>query len=145
MDRGAAVVVTALVGGLLALQAPINGNLGSVTGNIPAALISFLVGTIILAAIVMLSGRATSLGDVTTVPWYYLTGGLLGAVYVTVALTTVSTVGAGGIAAATICGQLTASVALDRIGAFGLDQEPITAARIGGVVLLLAGTALIIR
>ncbi len=137
--------MTAVVGGLLALQAPINSNLSDSTGKIPAALISFAVGTLVLAAIVILSGKAGSLGEVSGVPWYYLTGGLLGAVYVTVALISVSTIGAGGVAAATIAGQLTMSVAIDRIGAFGLEPEPITLGRVAGVVLLLAGTVLIVR
>jgi uncharacterized membrane protein YdcZ (DUF606 family) len=36
-------------------------------------------------------------------------------------------------------------VVLDRIGAFGLEEQPITAARVAGVGLLLAGTYLIVR
>lgn len=139
------MIVTAIVGGLLALQAPINANLGTSTGKLPAALVSFLVGTIILAAIVILSGKASGVAEVSGVPWYYLVGGVLGAIYVTVALISVSTIGAGGVAAATIAGQLTMSVVLDRIGAFGLDQEPITLSRALGVVLLLGGMVLIVR
>jgi len=145
LDRGAAVLATALIGGLLALQAPINSNLSDATGNFPAALISFLVGTVVLAAIVVLGGKAAGLGEAVHVPWYYLAGGVLGAIYVTAALVTVSVIGAGGVAAATIAGQLTASVLIDRLGAFGLEQEPITLSRIAGVVLLLGGTALIVR
>ena len=79
------------------------------------------------------------------VRWYYLLGGLLGAAYVANALVAVSSIGAGGVAAATITGQLTAAVVLDRIGAFGLDEVPVTPARIFGVVLLLAGTVLLVR
>ena len=50
------------------------------------------------------------------VPWYYLLGGVLGAAYVTIALIADSTIGAGGVAAATITGQLAAAVVIDRIG-----------------------------
>jgi transporter family-2 protein len=145
MDRGLAVVLTALVGGLLALQAPINAQLGKTTGNFPAALVSFLVGTIALAAIVVASGKAGDLGSTFDVRWYYLIGGLLGAVYVTMALVAVSSIGAGGVAAATITGQLTASVVLDRIGAFGLDEVPLSPERLIGVGLLLLGTVLVVR
>src|SRR5664279_2811779 len=90
MDRGLAVLLTVCAGGLVALQAPINAGLGKSTGSLPAALVSFAVGTVALAAIVVLTGKAggvTSTGDVS---WYYLVGGLLGAVYVTNALLTVS-------------------------------------------------------
>ena len=145
MDRGVAVLLTAAAGGLIAAQAPINAGLGKATGSMPAALVSFAVGSAALAVIVVLSGKAGGLSSTFDVSWYYLLGGFLGAIYVTNALIAVSVVGAGGVAAATITGQLTASVAIDRLGLFGLDQVPLTPERVVGVVLLLAGTVLIVR
>jgi bacterial/archaeal transporter family-2 protein len=145
MDRGLAVLLTAAVGGLIALQPPINAGLGRATGNLPAALVSFAVGTLLLAVIVALVGQAGGLSSTFDVRWYYLIGGLLGAGYVTVALIAVSSIGAGGVAAATVTGQLTAAVVIDRLGILGLEQTPFSAARIAGVVLLLAGTFLVVR
>ncbi|HYX78573.1 MAG TPA: DMT family transporter [Solirubrobacterales bacterium] len=145
MDRGVAVLVTALVGGLIALQAPINAELGRATGKIAAAVVSFAVGTLALALIVAASGEAGGLASSFDVRWYYLIGGLLGAAYVTVSLIAVSSIGAGGVAAATITGQLTAAVIIDRLGILGLSETPLSAARIAGVALLLAGTYLIVR
>lgn len=138
-------MLTALAGGLIALQAPINAGLGRATGSLPAALVSFLFGTVALAAIVVLSGKAGGLGSTFDVSWYYLLGGLLGAVYVANALIAVTAIGAGGVAAATITGQLAFSVAIDRLGLFGLDQVPLGPERVVGVFLLLAGTVLIVR
>ena len=145
MDRGLAVLLTALAGGLIALQAPINAGLGRSTGSIPAALVSFAIGTVALAGIVVLSGKAGGLGSTFDVSWYYLLGGLLGAIYVTNALIAVSAIGAGGVAAATITGQLIASVAIDRLGLFGLDEVSLSPERLLGIALLLAGTFLVIR
>ena len=145
MDRGLAVLLTAGAGGLIALQAPINAGLGKSTGSLPAALVSFAVGTIALAAIVVLSGKAGGLSSTFDVSWYYLLGGLLGAVYVANALIAVTAIGAGGVAAATITGQLTFSVLIDRFGLFGLDQVALSPERVAGIVLLLAGTVLIVR
>jgi len=145
MDRGLAVLTMALVGGCVALQAPINAGLGKSTGNFAAATISFAVGTVLLAAIVVLSGKTGGLSDVAHVEWYYLLGGALGAAYVFSALVLVGQIGAGPVAAATVTGQLTTSVILDRIGFLGLDKEPISPARLLGVLLLLAGTYLIVR
>jgi transporter family-2 protein len=145
MDRGFAVLIMAVVGGCIALQAPINAGLGKLTGNFAAATVSFAVGTLLLAAIVVLSGKAGGIGDAAHVQWYYLLGGALGAAYVFSALVLVSEIGAGAVAAATVTGQLTTSVLLDRIGFLGLDREPITASRIAGVGLLLAGTYLVVR
>ena len=145
MDRGLAVLLTALVGGVLALQAPINAGLGRATGQLPAALVSFTVGTVLLLVIVALTGNAGGLTSTFDVRWYYLAGGVLGAAYVTVALIAVKSIGAGGVAAATITGQLTAAVVIDRLGILGLEKTQFSAARTAGVVLLLAGTYLVVR
>ena len=145
MDRGVAVTLMAAVGGLIALQPAINAGLGRATGNIAAAFVSFAIGTVVLAAIVVIAGQASGLSSAFDVRWYYLLGGVLGAAYVFTALTTVSTIGAGGVAAATITGQLTLSVVIDRLGILGLDEQPITLERVAGVALLLAGTFLIVR
>ena len=145
MDRGLAVALTAAVGGILALQAPINAGLGRATGNLAAALVSFAVGTLVLVLVVAVSGEASGLGSTFDVRWYYLVGGLLGAAYVTTALITVRSIGAGGVAAATITGQLTAALVIDRLGLLGLERTPLTASRLLGVGLLLAGTYLLVR
>ncbi len=138
-------MATVVVGGLIALQAPINSGLGKVTGTFPAAAVSFIVGTLLLIAIVVVTGNLGNVTEATHVPVYLLIGGVLGAAYVTTVLLTVRTLGAGGVTAATVAGQLTMSVILDRIGFLDLDETPITAARIAGVLLLCAGTVLIVR
>jgi bacterial/archaeal transporter family-2 protein len=145
MDKGLAVFFMAIVGGLIALQAPVNAGLGKETGSFAAALVSFAIGTMVLAAIVVVSGKASGVAEAANVEWYYLIGGILGAAYVFTALVTVDSIGAGGVAAATVTGQLTASVVLDRLGVLGLDETPLTFERMLGVALLLAGTYLVVR
>lgn len=145
MDRGLAVTLTAAVGGLIALQAPVNAELGKATGNVAAALVSFIVGTLLLVLLVAFSGQADGLRNVFDLEWYYLIGGVLGVAYVYTVLVTVSSIGAGGVAAATITGQLTASVVIDRLGILGLEEQALSTERIAGVALLLAGTYLVVR
>jgi transporter family-2 protein len=140
-----AAIGTAVVGGLIALQAPINSGLGKTTGTFPAAAISFTVGTVVLVGIVIVSGDLGRVSGVTDVRLEYLIGGLLGAAYVTTVLITVRTLGAGGVTAATVAGQLTTAVVIDRLGILGLEGRPITLARVLGVLLLFAGTVLVIR
>ena len=77
------------------------------------------------------------------IPPLYLTGGLMGAVLVSVSLVTVRTLGAGGVVAATVSGQVVVSAILDRFGFLGLDRIGLTPARLLGFALLLAGTALV--
>ncbi len=145
MDRGVAVLLMAVVGGLIAAQPAVNAGLGRETGSLAAALISFAVGTLLLAGIVVVAGEAGGVSGAFDVRWYYLLGGVLGAAYVLTALIVVKTIGAGGVAAATITGQLTLSIVLDRLGVLGLEETPITWERMLGVGLLLAGTYLIVR
>ena len=146
MDKGAAVLLTVAAGGLIALQAPINSTLGKTIGTFPASSISFLIGTLALIAIALLVGGGYGrLGEVSNLSVVYLTGGVLGAIYVTTVLVTVRSLGAGGATAATIAGQLTMSVAIDRAGVLGLERQPLSAGRLLGVALLAAGTYLIVR
>jgi bacterial/archaeal transporter family-2 protein len=146
MDRGAAVVMTAFTGGLVALQAPINSMLGKAIGTWQAACVSFAIGTVALAIIASLAtgglGQVAGVRDVSLV---YLTGGLLGAAYVTSILVAVRTLGAGGVVAATIAGQLAVSVVVDHYGLIGVAKQPVSLARIAGIVLLGIGTYLVVR
>ena len=144
--KAIAVLATATAGGLVAMQAPINSGLGKTIGSLPAASFSFAIGLVALVGITLVSGEGFGrLGEVGGLSWYYLIGGLLGAVYVTTVLISVRTLGAGGVTAATIAGQLTLSVVLDQLGVLGLAQREITPARMVGVALLAAGVVLVVR
>ena len=146
MDRGAAVLLTAFTGGLVALQAPINSGLGRAVGTWQAAFLSFAIGTCALAIVASLAkGGMGGLSGVREVTVLYLTGGLLGAVYVTSILVTVRSLGAGGVVAATIAGQLAVSVVVDHFGLIGVAKQPVTLLRVLGIALLALGTYLVVR
>src|SRR3982751_4919019 len=144
MTKGIALLLSAFAGMLVAMQPPINSKLGHAAGTFAAATISFLVGTTVLFVIALASG-GTHLGGLRGVPWWYFLGGFIGAVFVASSLVTVRSLGAGGVVAATIAGQLTASVVIDRFGLLGLEQKPLTVARVAGMVLLAAGVLLVVR
>jgi bacterial/archaeal transporter family-2 protein len=146
VDRGLAVVLTAVVGGMLALQGPINSQLGKTIGTFQAAFFSFATGTIILAVIAGLArGGFGQIAEAKTLAPQYLIGGALGACYVSSVLVTVRTLGAGGIVAATVAGQLTMGALIDQFGLLGLDKDPISAMKAVGIVLLAVGTLLVVR
>jgi transporter family-2 protein len=146
VDKWVAVPLTALAGALVAMQAPINSTLGRNVGTFAAATISFATGTAVLLAIcVTVGGGLGDVDNVRNLPWYYLIGGALGAAYVTTALVTVRELGASGVTASVITGQLGMSVILDRAGALGLPEKAITVPRIIGVLLLTAGVFLVVR
>jgi transporter family-2 protein len=141
-----ALLLTVVAGGLIAMQAPINSMLGKSVGTFAAASVSFIVGTIALVVItVLVGGGFGDVGEARHLAWYYLFGGVLGAVYVTTALVAVRELGAGGVTAATIAGQLTLSLVIDQLGVLGVDERAITWDRVLGVLLLAVGTLLIVR
>jgi transporter family-2 protein len=148
MDRIVlATSTTVIAGGLVALQPPLNATLGGSIGSLPAAAVNFLVGTVCLVALALIFGGGFGdlrfIGDLR---WYYLIGGgLVGAAYVTTVLVTVRSLGAGGVAAATVAGQLTASILIDRAGILGLAERAITPGRLVGVAFLALGVVLIVR
>lgn len=148
MDKGVvAGLATVVAGGLVALQAPINSVLGRSVGSFAAASVNFVVGLVLLMLITLVFANGfADLGQGRGLAWYYwLGGGFVGAAYVATVLITVRELGAGGVTAATITGQLAASIAMDKAGVLGLPETPITASRVVGVVLLVAGTILVVR
>ena len=146
IGRGFAVALTVGAGVLVAMQAPINARLGKSLGTFQAASVSFLVGLVVLVAIASVSnGGLSTLPRSVHQPWWYLTGGLLGAAYVATVLVTVRTLGAGGVTAATIAGQLAMAVVIDQFGLLGVTRHPVNAARVLGLVLLAAGVFLVVR
>jgi transporter family-2 protein len=146
MSRGLAVLLGVGAGCLVGMQAPINSRLGKTVGSTEAATISFLVGTVALVLILLVvRGGVGNLGDVGRAPWWALVGGLLGAVYVSVALVAVRTLGASGLTAVVIAGQLLISVAIDRFGLLGIAKQQVGVSRVIGLVLLVAGVALVVR
>ena len=146
MSRGLAVFVGVGAGCLVGMQAPINSRLGKSVGSMQAATFSFLLGTLVLLVIAaFVRGGLGGLAHATRAPWWALVGGLLGAVYVSVALVAVRTLGASGLTAVVITGQLVISVVIDRFGLLGVARQAVGVQRIAGLLLLVAGVVLVVR
>jgi bacterial/archaeal transporter family-2 protein len=144
MERVLAVSATLAVGALIAFQPPVNSELGKHTSVLSAAFVSTAISAVVLTVIMAVAGEWGRLEGLRETPVAYMTGGLLGAVLVTVSLVTVRTLGAGGVVAATVCGQLIVSALLDRAGVLGLEQVGLTPLRLLGFLLLLAGTFMVV-
>lgn len=146
MSREVAVALTAATGGLVALQAPINSVLGHRIGTWQAAFLSFAIGTAALGVVAALAtGGLAQIGDVRGIHWIYVTGGVLGAIYITSIILTVRPLGVGGVVAATVAGQLAVGLVVDHFGWLGTERQPVTFSKVAGVALLAAGTWLVVR
>ena len=107
MDRGVAVALATVIGGTLALQAPLNSLLGRSVGGLTASVVAFAIGLFALLAVSVLAGGLGGVVHVADAPWWAIVGGgLISALYVASIVWTVRALGAGGLTAATIAGPV---------------------------------------
>lgn len=141
-DRWAAGAVAFGVGAVVAVQGRINGEVGDLTGSgILGAAINFSVGLLILVVVVAarratreaLRGLPAMVGP--RLPWWTLTGGIGGAIYVTGQSTTVAVLGVALFTVATVAGSTGAGLAVDKVGLGPGGAVPVTAWRIVAAVL----------
>jgi transporter family-2 protein len=76
-------------------------------------------------------------------PWWGWLGGACAVVYVTGTFMLIPEIGAATTVALTVTGQQLASAVIDGRGLFRMPQRTLAPSRLAGVVLLIAGSALI--
>ena len=140
------IILLLMLGGIgLTLQAAVNARLREAVGApVLSALISFLVGAVPLGILSAAGafGRGR-LPDRSANPWWIWIGGLFGAFYVTLAVIGVPRVGAAVVISCAVGGQMAAALLLDAFGWLGVPRTPLSAWRILGGVLVVAGVLLI--
>ncbi|WP_437224705.1 DMT family transporter [Planctomicrobium sp. SH661] len=134
-----------LVGALLPIQAIVNARLGQLMANpFLAAQTSFATGTVALIAITAVHARGIpKLPDGVQIPWFLLTGGLLGTVFVTAVLHFVPRLGAANVLTIGIFGQLIMSLVIDHFGLLSMPVHTASWTRVLGVGVLVLGTWMI--
>lgn len=137
-------VAAVIVGGAFtALQGPTNARLaGAVASPVNAALISFAVGTLVLAAVLR---TPPDMEATRALPFWAWLGGAYGAVFVVAAAFAVPRLGVASTITLMIAGQLALSLVLDHFGWLGVPRQPLSLTRIAGVALVLAGVLLVRR
>ncbi|MEP6849350.1 MAG: DMT family transporter [Acidobacteriota bacterium] len=141
------LVLALLAGAMMPTQATINNKMAAfVDSPILAALVSFFVGTVALFIYAVASGTPLgNLADAKNAPPIAWTGGLLGAFFVTAAVTLVPRLGVAMTFSLIIAGQMLVTLVLDHFGFLGIEIRPISWARIAGVLLITGGVILIRR
>jgi|SRR6185503_1791344 transporter family-2 protein len=145
--RGLAYFLGIAAGFGISVQIGMNTQLRKVLGSAwSAALVSFLVGTAALLALMLVT--RTALPSRTTfaaLPLWAWFGGLCGAFYVAVSTIVAAELGAASLLALALAGQLAMALVIDHFGWLGLPENPITWVRVAGIGLLAAGAWLITR
>ncbi len=136
----AAIMLAAGIG--IPLLAGLNASLGVRLGNpAAAALCLFFVATLGSACIFALTG-AQGLSKLAGAPPYLFAAGLLTAYYVLSITWVAPKFGVGNAVFFVLVGQLVSAAIIDHFGLFGAKQNPLTAIRVGGIALMLAGVFL---
>lgn len=134
------------VGAALAFQAPINAALARSIGDpVWAAAISFGVGFLLLSGIALSRGSGPTLSQLQTIPWWALTGGALGAIWVLAAIWSVPRLGVVTMFSAMILGQMIAALIIDAGGLLGLATREISLARLASIGFVAIGVVLSYR
>ena len=139
-------LLTLIAGAFTAAQPPTNAILAREGGSVIfAALLSFAVGTAVLAVATLAGQPRISFAGLRGVPWYAWAGGFYGAFFVAAAAFAAPRLGIASLITITIAGQIIAALLIDHFGALGLARTPITLSRLAGVALVLGGVVLVRR
>ena len=138
------VAISVAMGAGIALQALINSRLQQTVGHpLWAALISFIVGTLFLAALLAVARPPLALGQaVSAAPWWAWTGGFLGASFIAMMIVLIPRMSPALIFGASVFGQMALLIFVDHFGFFGVRVHAVTAGRAAGMLLLAVGAAL---
>ena len=138
------VLAIIFVGATLAMQAPANAVLARTLGDpVAAAALSFGIGFVVLSAIALMRGSdMPNFGALRTIPWWALSGGALGALWVLAAILAVPRLGVVTMFSAMIRRLLIAAIVIDAIGGFGLQARDVNLSRIMAIGLVGAGVVL---
>lgn len=138
------ILLALLAGTILPVQAAINAALRDQLGHpVLASFASFLIGTCCLGLYAVAARIPLSAPNLTGIEAWKWTGGVLGAVYLTLAIILTPRLGAAVTFGLVITGQLVASVVLDHFGWLGIPVHQINPQRVLGVILLLTGVVLV--
>jgi len=141
MEYIALIVFAVVVGMLLPIQAASNAGVSRYFGHVSyAVLISFIIGTILVSAyILIMKPSLNSHIAELSIPKYVLLGGLISVVY-TIAITYLSPrLGVGNTLFIIVFGQMAVALLVDHFGVFESIKHEITSKRVIGVLLMLIG------
>ncbi len=127
----------------VAVQAVVNTRLRFASGSpIWAAVGQFVVGLMLLVVVGLATRQTVSTDGLSRGPWWMWTGGIFGATYVTMSVVLAPRLGTALMAATIMAGQMALALLFDQFGWLGATPVPLSASRIAGAGLLVAGVLL---
>ncbi len=139
-------IMTMLLGVVLAVHLAMNGKVGSVLQNARVGNALFwCIGALGALAIGLSGWRSGALEPLKQVHPVLLTAGVLGACLVFAIAWLIPKVGAGNIMIVLLAGQVIGGLVMSHYGWLGSPVQPITLAKVAGVVVMIGGALLATR
>lgn len=123
------LILVVAAGAVLSIQAAINGRLGEAVGVLRSSLLTFVVGAVITALLILFFEPAHSI-SVLEVPKWQLGGAFFGVIYMMVMVGAVPRVGTAVATVAVIVGQLGMGMLIDNFGWLGNPAIELSGSRI---------------
>ncbi len=139
------IALALIAGAFMPVQSGVNSTLAlHGSGAIWASLISFVVGTAALFAVVIVARQQwPEVSSLKEAPWWAWTGGLMGALFVATSAFLAPRLGAATMIALFVAGQLIMSLILDHLGWATFPEHSINLWRVLGILMLFGGVILI--
>jgi transporter family-2 protein len=140
----ALVIVAALGGVAVAVQAQLMGIMDHGMGTLESVFITYGVGAVAIG-LIMAVYRGGNLGAWTTLPWFTLLSGICGLIIVGCIGFSAPRMGIVPALTVLTAAQFIIAALIDHYGLLGADIRPITAVKAVGMILVLAGVRLLVR
>jgi transporter family-2 protein len=139
-------ILTMFLGVVLAVHLAMNGKVGSVLQNARVGNALFwCIGALGALAIGLSGWQSGALEPLKQVHPVLLTAGVLGACLVFAIAWLIPKVGAGNIMIVLLAGQVIGGLVMSHYGWLGSPVQPITLAKVAGVVVMIGGVLLATR
>ena len=138
-------IALGLLGGVaVGIQSPISGIISERLGGATSSFVIHISGAIASGILLVLRG-GEKIQEWRTVPWYMFGIGTLGLVFYLTLSYTIPKLGPTSALTLVIVGQLSTGLLLEYFGWFGFPVRELDVTRLAGIILLLAGSYLIIK
>lgn len=141
------LTLTCGIGIAMTFQTAINSQLREyLQSPLQAGFLSFLIGTIVLACLVIFQSSARpSLESISMIPWYLWLGGCLGVYAISMSIFTAPKLGFLSFSAVVIFGQIIMSMLLDHFGLMGVEKISLNWQRLLGGIIIFFGVLLTLQ
>lgn len=139
-----AVIMAGIAGSLMAIQGTLNSILAKTIGLLEGTFTVHLIGTVSAGILVLFwgNGHFNKAGEV---PWFAWLGGLIGVGIIIGVAISIPRLGVGMATTSIIAAQLLTAYLIDHFGLFGTHPIPFNYLKLCGIILIVAGSRLLMN